>query len=133
MPGDVRIDREYAIGAMLHNAYGAMESALERLIQAVDGDLPSGAAYHAELVRRAARAVNGVRPAIISRTTATELQRLRAFRHAFRHAYDGYDYARAAENVPLAERVTGRFRDEITRFATTIGLHDPGDDGAAGG
>lgn len=54
LSGDLRMDREYAIGLMLHNGYGAMECALERLVQAVDGGLPSGAAYHAELIRRAA-------------------------------------------------------------------------------
>lgn len=52
LPEDVRIDREYAIGLMLHNGYGAMESALERLIQAIDGSLPAGSSYHTDGHRR---------------------------------------------------------------------------------
>lgn len=61
LPPDLRLDREIAIGVMLHNCFGAMESALERLIEAVDGSLPTGRNYHAELIRRAAAPVPEVR------------------------------------------------------------------------
>ncbi|QCO02922.1 hypothetical protein [Azospirillum argentinense] len=122
LSGDLRMDREYAIGLMLHNGYGAMECALERLVQAVDGGLPSGAAYHAELIRRAAAPVAGLRPAMITSETAGRLQKLRSFRHALRHAYDGYDYTRAAENVPVAVAVEDSFRTDMTAFATSMGI-----------
>ncbi|WP_448204417.1 ribonuclease toxin HepT-like protein [Azospirillum sp. sgz302134] len=122
LPDDVRMDREYAIGLMLHNGYGAMESALERLVQAVDGALPMGAAYHAELIRRAAAPIEGLRPAMLSPTTAARLQKLRGFRHALRHAYDGYDFARAAENVPIAVEAEAGFRADVTAFARAMGI-----------
>lgn len=122
LPDDLRMDREYAIGLMLHNGYGAMECALERLVQAVDGGLPSGAAYHAELIRRAAAPVAGLRPAMITSETAGRLQKLRSFRRALRHAYDGYDYTRAAENVPVAVAVEDSFRADMTAFATSMGI-----------
>jgi hypothetical protein len=122
LPDDVRIDREYAIAVMLHHAYGAMEGALERLIRAVDGDLPTGVSYHAEIIRRAATPIEGVRSAIITRSTASGLHRLRSFRHAFRHTYYDYDHARAAENVPLAVQVARSFRAELSAFAKAIKL-----------
>ncbi|WP_404325739.1 ribonuclease toxin HepT-like protein [Aerophototrophica crusticola] len=46
-----RVQREVYVGYLLHNAYCAVERALEQLVLAVDGGLPSGARYHAELVR----------------------------------------------------------------------------------
>ena len=120
MDDDVREDREAAIGLLLHNCYGAMESALERIIQAMDGTLPASSSYHADLIRRAQTAIEGVRPAIISTSTARGLQKLRAFRHVFRHAYDGYDYDRAAENVPTAEVTVPSFCKDIREFGQAI-------------
>lgn len=119
---DVRLDRELAIGAMLHNCYGAVESALERLIEVVDGSLPTGRNYHVELIRRAAAPVAEVRPAIISPALAADLQQLRQYRHAFRHAYGSYDYARAAENVPVAARAVPLFGAEVEAFARRMAL-----------
>lgn len=122
---DARIDREYAIGLMLHNAYGAMESALERLIRSVDGDLPVGGSFHSEIIRRATTPIDGVRPAIIGARTAAQLQKLRGFRHALRHAYDTYDYGRAAENVPVAVEAERALRADVEAFAATMGIRTP--------
>jgi hypothetical protein len=121
MAPDARLDREYAVGLMLHNGYGAMESALERLIRAIDGDLPAGSSYHAEIIRRAAHPIAGVRPAMIGAQTAARLQKLRGFRHALRHAYDDFDYSRAAENVPVAIEAERALRTDIEAFAATVG------------
>jgi len=116
-----RSDRELTIGLFLHNCYGAM-AVLERLLMAIDGEKPVGGDYHKELVRRAARPVSGVRPAIISRKTAEELNELRKFRHVLRHAYDEYDYAKVAPNVPLAKELVARFEADLLAFAETIGV-----------
>jgi uncharacterized protein YutE (UPF0331/DUF86 family) len=120
MDDDAREDREAAIGLLLHNCYGAMESVLERIIQAVDGALPTSPSYHSDLIRRAQVAIEGIRPALISTNTAHGLQKLRAFRHVFRHAYDGYDYDRAAENVSIAEKTVPAFCKEIRDFGQAM-------------
>lgn len=117
LPPDLRLDREIAIGVMLHNCFGAMESALERLIEAVDGSLPTGRNYHTELIRRAEASVPDIRPSIISPALAADLQRLRQYRHAFRHAYGDYDYARAAENIPVITRAVPALIAELKAFA----------------
>jgi uncharacterized protein YutE (UPF0331/DUF86 family) len=119
MDEDVREDRQAAIGLLLHNCYGAMESALERIIRSLDGTLPTSSNYHSDLIRRARMVIEGTRPALISTSTAQGLQKLRAFRHVFRHAYDGYDYDRAAENVAIAAATVPAFNDEIREFAGT--------------
>ena len=117
---DAREDREAAIGLLLHNCYGSMEAALERLIKSIDGDVPAGSSFHSNLILRAQTEIEGMRPPMISVTTARKLQKLRAFRHVFRHAYDGFDYNRAAENVPLAEAVVQALRDHLERFRDAL-------------
>jgi hypothetical protein len=118
MDPDVRLDRQIAVGQMLHNCYGGMESALERLVLAIDGSLPTGSAYHADLIRRATAPVPGVRSSIIGSELAADLDRLRRFRHA----YGDYDYARAAENVPIAVRAVAALIADLAGFAHLVGL-----------
>jgi hypothetical protein len=122
LPADLRRDREIAIGAMRHNCFGALESALERLIEAIDGGLPTGRNDHVDPIRRAAAPVPDVRPAIVSPAVAADLQQLRQYRHAFRHAYGDYDYARAAENVPIVARALPAFTSDVETFARAVAL-----------
>jgi hypothetical protein len=129
MPEDTRFDRETTVAKLLHDCYGAMESAIERLVKDVDGAAPSsGANYHVELIRRAATEFEGVRPAMISAEMASDLQILRAFQHVVRHAYSDFDYQRAAPNVSVAARAVTRLSQEITAFAEAMGIkaHETG-------
>lgn len=119
---DDREAHELAIGKHLHDAYCAVERALERLLEMVDDSLPSGRHYHHDVIARARRAVEDVRPPIISAETAADLQEFLKFRHAFRHIYGVFEYSRAAPNVDLAARVIPRARHEITAFAVSLGL-----------
>jgi hypothetical protein len=122
VPADLLPDRQVAIGKHVHDAYSAAEQALERLIAAVDGDLPSGRRFHQDLIDRASRPLDGVRPAIIAPETARDLRALLRFRHAFRHVYDVFDYELAAPNVALAATAIPRLRTEVTAFAAGLGL-----------
>ena len=115
-------DRELAVAVLLHHCYGALENVLERLLRVIDGVTPSGHLSHAALIEAAATPRPDVRPAILSPQTATRMHRLRAFRHAFRHAYGQYDYLLAAENVDIAVELVASFRREITAFAEARGI-----------
>ena len=53
---------------------------------------------------------------------ARDLQQLRRFRHAFRHAYGDYSYERAAENVAVAARATAALAARLRHFAELTGL-----------
>ena len=64
-----REDRDLAIGKHLHDAYCAVESALERLVLAIDRELPQGRRHHRDLLDRAARPLDGLRPAMIGAET----------------------------------------------------------------
>ena len=120
MKPDVRFDRELAVGKLLHDCYGAMEAAMQRLVDAIDGGRPTGEDYHAQLIVRAGSVIPDLRPAMISKATAKDLQALRGFRHAVRHAYGEFDYDRAAPNVPIARRAVASFQKDITAFAKAL-------------
>lgn len=120
---DARFARDYTIGGMIHNCYGAIERALERIVLSIDERLPEGGDHHRELVLRASREMAGMRPPIVSKETAADLDRLRRFRHAFRHVYDEYDYGKAEENVAVAARVVIAVRTDLGAFAAALGVH----------
>jgi hypothetical protein len=120
--GDDREAHELATGKHLHDAYCAAERAIERLVELVDGNLPVGRHDHQDLIARAARRVEGLRPPLISAETAGELTQLLKFRHAFRHSYGTFQFAKAAPNLPLAARAIPRLRDELTTFARATGF-----------
>jgi hypothetical protein len=81
----------------LHHAYGAVESALERVARTLEGGVPLGADSHVALLEAMALEIEGVRPAVLSQQSLLLLRRLLGFRHFFRHAYAvGLDAARLA-------------------------------------
>ena len=121
--GDDREAYELAIGKHLHDAYSATEKALERVIEMVDGNVPTGRSFHRDLIQRAAEPVEGVRPAIITPDSERAMLRLASFRHVFRHAYSFFDYEMAAPNVAIAAEAIPRLREEIMAFAAALGLH----------
>jgi hypothetical protein len=122
MPAAAREDRELAVGKHLHDAVCAVERALERLIQDIDGDLPRGRSDHRDLLDRAARMMPDLRPPILSAETRRDVGLLLGFRHAFRHAYGSFDDALAKPNVALALRAVPAARREIETFARGMGL-----------
>ncbi len=87
----LRDDADAAVCAQaavaLHHAYGSMESILLRVARHVDGDVPSGGDWHQELLHAMGLAIEGIRPAVLSRESVSALRELLSFRHFFRHAY----------------------------------------------
>lgn len=75
------------VAISLHHGYGAVESLLERVVKRIEGDVPRGRTWHQDLLRISALELEGIRPALLSDTTARELRKLLSFRHFFRHAY----------------------------------------------
>lgn len=71
----------------LHHAYGSVESIMVRVGRQLDGDLPTGTAWHQALLHAMGLTIEGVRPAVFSRESVSALRELLSFRHFFRHAY----------------------------------------------
>ncbi len=74
-------------GVALHGWYTGLETILERIARQLDGDVPTGARWHRELLTQLAVEVPGVRPAVLPVRTVAPLADLLGFRHFFRHAY----------------------------------------------
>lgn len=71
----------------LHGFYSGLERVLEKIALGIDGDIPSGANWHRELLDQMATEVPGSRPAVISVVLRELLEDYRGFRHVVRNVY----------------------------------------------
>ena len=76
------------LAAEIEKVYTGMESALARIVQFADGELPKGEDWHRRLIRTAALPIPEGRPEIITKETAKSFDELRAFRHEIHHVYE---------------------------------------------
>lgn len=88
------LDREGAVpelvesaGYWLHNLYCAFEDLFKIVSAYWENHVPTDGEFHIQLLRRMHLEIEGIRPALISDKSYQELNDLRGFRHAFRHAY----------------------------------------------
>lgn len=106
-----------AIAGSLHSIYSGYETIIERIVRAIDGDVPSGKDYHLLLLKRALTAIEGVRPPIISLETFRILEELRTYRHKFRNIYLYLlSSARVKELAHTGLASFRRFEDDIRNF-----------------
>lgn len=112
--------------ALLHamqSGHRSLEGAPKRILDILGEEVPSGDQSHADLVRRAARAVDvpgRVRPAILTEAVARDVDESRRLRHRATHAYDSFGPALALPSIEAARRLAvslkpyvGAFRDPI--------------------
>lgn len=82
-------DEDYlgSVAFDLHGFYHGVERIFETFAKAIDGDVPSGDAWHRKLLVQMAEEAPGLRPAIISEETRAALDAYRTFRHVARNVY----------------------------------------------
>lgn len=100
--------------------YTALESALARILRLLDEAPPSGPDWHADLLKRAARAIPSLRPAILSPELMVLADEARRFRHVAMKSYDSFIPENATRAVAAADRLAATLPDEIARFRQTI-------------
>lgn len=111
-----------ACAGYLHHYFTGIESVFERISRAFDGGLASGGDYHRELLRSMTLEIPEIRPSIISRELAEELDEYRRFRHMFRHSYGSELRWRKME--PLAkgiDSVTMNLTEKLSGFIQFVG------------
>lgn len=83
------LDPDYlgSVAFDLHGFYHGVERIFQAFAKALDGDVPSGEAWHKKLLLQMAEEVPGLRPAVISEQTKTALDAYRSFRHVARNVY----------------------------------------------
>lgn len=87
----------------------------------IDGSLPSGAAWHQDLLRQMAVELPAVRPTVISEQLALDLDRYRGFRRVIRNVYAYVlDPNRVGELVESLPSTLERLRAELMVFADAL-------------
>ncbi len=115
---DIYID---SVALNLHSFYTGLESLFEIVARQVDGDVPAGDMWHAELLQRMAEARDDIRPAVITQPTRDRLDEYRRFRHLVRHVYaDRLDVTRLTGLTRDLADLRDRLTSELRRFATFL-------------
>ena len=123
-PGDYYVD---AAALNLHGFYAGLERVFLIVAERIDGSVPSGAAWHQELLRQMAVDLPDIRPVVISDQLAAELDRYRGFRHVVRNVYAYVlDPHRVGELVEALPSTLARLRDELIAFADVLDEIDQG-------
>jgi len=105
----------------IHNLYGAYEQLFETVAAFFENQI-GGSRYHVDLLRRMKTEIKGVRPALISSSTCELLDKLRGFRHFFRHAYTAeLDADKIDELVRIALKLKDPFRQDMEHFLEQLG------------
>ncbi len=111
-------DRHLVEMAFMHamqSGHTSLETALLRVLDLCEEVPPSGATWHADLIKRVASPVDG-RPAILTGAIAAAADITRRFRNVAVHAYDGFDFKQAREAVDSAKLLASQLLSEIGRF-----------------
>ena len=109
-----------SMGYQLHNLYGAFEQLFEEVAQFFENQIDE-ARYHADMIRRMQLEIQGIRPALLSAETASDLDELRRFRHLFRHAYTAdLDPDKVADLAAKAVRIQRDFARDFERFLALL-------------
>lgn len=111
------IVRVRTAGGILHDFYTATERIFRLIALRVDEDLPEGADWHIQLLRRMATTIEGIRPAVLDLETGQALDELLRFRHLFCNIY-GFDleWERCRELLIELPPVFARLERDIQRF-----------------
>ena len=117
-PGGYLVD---AAALNLHGFYVGLERVFLIVAERIDVSVPSGAAWHQELLRQMAVDLPDIRPAVISEQLAAELDPYRGFRHVVRNVYAYVlDPHRVGELVEGLPSTLGRLRAELVAFADVL-------------
>ncbi len=81
-------ENQYVFALKTQQLYTAVEDILERIAKTFENSIQDFQKYHSELLRRMTIEVSNHRPAVIHDSTFIFLNKIRAFRHFIRHAYD---------------------------------------------
>jgi hypothetical protein len=109
-----------ALATFLHSFHSGVENSLKRIAIEMDGGVPSGDAWHRQLLALMANAT-AVRPPVLSQTLYETLSEYLAFRHFFRQAYSfHFDWSKMAGLVLKAERTMKAFETEVDRFYDSL-------------
>jgi hypothetical protein len=110
-----------AVAYDLHGFYTGIEKVFESIADTIDDHIPTGQAWHKDLLLQMAEEIAGIRPALLSQNTADALDEYLRFRHRIRNIYS---FNLVPERVKgLVERLPGVYdhvKSDLSDFATFL-------------
>ncbi|MBN8927065.1 MAG: hypothetical protein BGO51_09880 [Rhodospirillales bacterium 69-11] len=110
---------EMAFMHAMQAAHTSLENALLRILELCGEEAPTGRQWHADLIRRAARDVDG-RPAILVGEVAEAADETRQFRNVAARSYDNFNERKAAPAVAASRLLAHALPKAIARFRQAI-------------
>jgi hypothetical protein len=109
--------RPSALAFEIERYFTAVEATLASVVRTLDGEVPSGSAWHQDLLRAASVPVEDLRPRLLSPAALGPLRELFGFRHFARHTYgaelDAGRLERRAADVAAAHAEIARSFAEL--------------------
>lgn len=81
-------EKRYLFALKLQQLYTAIEDLLKQIAKAFENHVQDLTSFHKELLIRLNTEIPKIRPAVLSEESFLLLDKVRAFRHFIRHAYD---------------------------------------------
>jgi hypothetical protein len=107
-----------SVALNLHGFYAGVERLFELIARRMDQNLPSGEAWHRDLLRQMAQDLPDIRPAAISQESALLLDKFRRFRHLVQNIYVmNLQADKMAELTTTLPVLWAKLRDELLAFA----------------
>jgi hypothetical protein len=105
----------------MSSGYTSLEAGLERIMELVGEDKPTGSDYHAAILRRISKPIPNKRPAVIPDVSLWKaIDEARRFRHVARKSYDSLDIERAKPAAEAAEVIFRQIKNAISEFREMI-------------
>jgi hypothetical protein len=109
-----------ALATFLHSFYSGIENSLKRIAIEIDGGVPSGDAWHRQLLTSMTSSTNS-RPPVLSNPLYETLSEYLAFRHFFRQAYSfHFNWYKMSGLVLNAEGTMRLFETEVDSFLDSL-------------
>jgi hypothetical protein len=107
-----------SVALNLHGFYSGLETLFELIATHVDKQKPTGANWHQFLLQQMTIEVVGIRPAVISIATYSELDEYRSFRHVVRNIYSfHFDPSKMEKLVIRVATLLTQLQAELLAFA----------------
>lgn len=101
-------------------AHTSLESGLVRILDMLGEERPSGAEWHADLIRRLARERPGRRPAFLPPALAAAADETRRFRNVAVRSYDGFRSPLAAGPVAAGELLAASLKGALADYRAAL-------------
>jgi hypothetical protein len=112
-PGRIEV---MAVSAVIHSFYCGVENVFQRVAKEIDGGVPVGGRWHADLLDAMSES-SPRRPALISSNMRDRLLDFMSFRHMFRHIYTtDLEWNKMAQLAGDCEETLNLFTSEIESF-----------------